>query len=160
MVKLREESKQGLTPDQLGTYIKVSKPSVWLLLGIIVALLVAGITWFFAGTITERVPACTLISNDAATAYIPLSKASAVEIGDPIELERQDEGSAGTVATIGTVPISLETVAQSCGENSASLGEDSWAVKLTLDTDASPGAYQSWIITATHRPIRLLLGLD
>ena len=161
MVKLREKSRQGLTPDQLGTYIKVSKPGVWLLLGTIVVLLAAFITWFFAGTITQKVPAGVLIRGNTAEAYIPLSRASEVKVGDTIELTRRDEQVQGAVTAIGNVPVSLDTVRELCGEDAAeAFGSDTWGVKLEIESGAAQGVYSAWVITARHRPIRLLLGLE
>ena len=53
MVQLREKSRRVPSPDQLGSYINVSKPPEWMTLGVIAALIVAGVVWFFAGTISR-----------------------------------------------------------------------------------------------------------
>ena len=65
VVELRKESQQSLSPDQLASSITVSKPSVWLLMGAIAVLLVAGVAWFFAGTITESAFGIAAVPGDA-----------------------------------------------------------------------------------------------
>ena len=161
MAELQTNTDRSLAPDQLGTYIRVSKPSVWMLLGVIAALLTAGIVWFFAGSITERVPACALIREDQAVAYVPLSRASEIEVGDVIELARRDTAEPGVVTGLGNEPVSLDIVRRECGEDELEGFEtDTWAVRLEIDAGAAQGAYSARVVTATHRPIRLLLGLD
>ena len=39
------------SPEQLNDYIRVSSPSVWIVLGIVIALLLAAIVWGLFGTV-------------------------------------------------------------------------------------------------------------
>ena len=63
MVQLREKSRRVSSPDQLGSYIKVSKPQVWMTLGVLAALIVPSVVWFFASTIRENAIGPTLVTQ-------------------------------------------------------------------------------------------------
>ena len=161
MVQLREKSRRVPSPDQLGSYIKVSKPPVWMTLGVIAALIVAGVVWFFAGTISENAVGPAVVTQTSAKVYVPLSGSSSVKVGDPVTLEASGEEFAGQVRAVLATPVELDAVADVCGTTDLpSFAQDSWAVEVDVETQAAPGTYAARITTATHRPIRLLLGLD
>ena len=63
MAQLREKSRRVPSPDQLGGYIKLSKPPVWMTLGVIAALIVAGVVWLFASTIRENAIGPTVVTQ-------------------------------------------------------------------------------------------------
>ena len=157
MVQLREKSRRVPSPDQLGSYIKVSKPPVWMTLGVIAALIV----WFFAGTISENAVGPAVVTQTSAKVYVPLSGSSSVQVGDSVTLEASGEEFAGQVRAVLATPVALDTVTDACGTTDLpSFSQDSWAVEVDVETQAAPGTYAARITTATHRPIRLLLGLD
>lgn len=161
MVQLRKQARRTLGPDQLGTYIKVSRPSVWMLIAVIVALLVAGVAWFFAGTVNESVSGPCAADADACVVYVPLSRASEVAPGDAVTLSAGGAQAEGVVASVGDEPVSLANVQAACGtDDTPGFAQDSWGVAVTVDAAVEPGTYSARIITASHRPIRLLLGLD
>lgn len=147
LVQLREESKRSLSPDQLGTYIKVSKPSVWFLLALIAVLVAAGTVWFFAGSIAENVMGTAFADGESVVAYVSLDDSSRVCEGDAVVLE---------------TPVWVEGIGPADGEEplAGSLQGQRWACAVEIDAAADPGIYDARIEVATHRPIRLLLGLD
>ena len=161
MVQLREKSRRVPSPDQLGSYIKVSKPPVWMTLGVIAALIVACAVWFFAGTISENAVGPAVVTQTSAKVYVPLSGSSSVQAGDSVTLEASGEKFAGQVRAVLATPVALNAVTDACGTTDLpSFSQDSWAVEVVVETQAAPGTYAARITTATHRPIRLLLGLD
>lgn len=161
MVQLREKSRRVPSPDQLGSYIKVSKPPVWMTLGVIATLIVAGVVWFFAGTISENAVGPAVVTQTSAKVYVPLSDSSSVQVGDSVTLESSGEEFAGQVRAVLETPVALSAVTDACGTTDLpSFSQDSWAVEVDVETQAAPGTYATRITTATHRPIRLLLGLD
>ena len=147
LVQLREESKRSLSPDQLGTYIKVSKPSVW----------------FFAGSIAENVMGTAFADGESVVAYVSLDDSSRVCEGDAVVLESEDGKSVqGSVSGIMDTPVWVEGIGPADGEEplAGSLQGQRWACAVEIDAAADPGIYDARIEVATHRPIRLLLGLD
>ena len=161
MVQLREKSRRTLSPDQLGSYIRVSRPSVWAVLGTIAVLVVAGAVWFFAGTVSEHAVGPAVQKGASVVAYVPLSAACDVKIGDPVVLEQGDCQLEGQVREVGEAPVPLTAVEDACGTSDLpSFSQDTWAVEVAVDAEGPAGLYTARIVTATHRPIRLLLGLD
>ena len=163
LVQLREESKRSLSPDQLGTYIKVSTPSVWFLLALIAVLVAAGTVWFFAGSIAENVMGTAFADGESVVAYVSLDDSSRVCEGDAVVLESEDGKSVqGSVSGIMDTPVWVEGIGPADGEEplAGSLQGQRRACAVEIDAAADPGIYDARIEVATHRPIRLLLGLD
>lgn len=161
MVRLREESKRSLSPDQLGVYIKVSKPSVWLLLALIAVLLAAGIVWFFAGSIVETVMGAAVSDGEGAVAYVSLEDSAKIHEGDAVVLTAEDGGvRTGSVGAVGDTPVAVDHVRQVAEELPLSLEGERWACIVSVDASLEPGSYEAAVEVASHRPIMMLLGLD
>lgn len=161
MVEFREESKRSASPEQLGSYIKVSRPSVWLLLCAIAVLLAAGTAWFFAGTIHETARGTAVAAPDGSVvAYLSLEDSAAVAAGNPATLQADGTTVDATVLELCSEPVSRSRVQEECGGLPAP-GEqpNSWYAAVRLQADVAPGTYSAAIVTASHRPIMLLLGL-
>ena len=107
MVEFREESRRSASPEQLGSYIKVSRPSVWLLLCAIAVLLAAGAAWFFAGTIHETARGTAVAAPDGSVvAYLPLEESAAVAAGNPATLEAGGTTAEAVVLEVCSKPVS------------------------------------------------------
>lgn len=105
------------SPDQLNDYIKVSNPSVWLIIGALLILATSFSVWAFNGNITSEVP-CTgvfqssLSSPDAVNSvvcYVDANYASKIAEGMPTRIyDRAKPMSAyieGKVAKVSSVPV-------------------------------------------------------
>lgn len=161
MIQLRKESRRTLTPDQLGSYIKVSRPSVWMLMAVIAALLVAGVVWFFAGSVKEGASGPCRVREGSCIVYIPLSKSAKLQPGNEVVLTDGDARYQGTVSSVGDTPLSIRAIEQECTDlDLSTFAEDGWGVAVWIETDAAPGTYAARIITASYQPIRLLFGLE
>ncbi|MGN0261348.1 MAG: hypothetical protein ACI4B9_00640 [Eggerthellaceae bacterium] len=163
MVQLREESKRSLSPDQVGTYIKVSKPSVWFLLALIAVLVAAGTVWFFAGSIAENVMGTAVADGESVVAYVSLEDSSRLSQGDAVFLESEDGKSVqGSVSAVMDTPVLAESIASGDDRDflAQSFEGQRWVCAVELEAVLDPGIYNARIEVATHRPIRLLLGLD
>ena len=101
------------------------------------------------------------MTQTSAKVYVPLSDSSSVQVGDSVTLGASGEEFAGQVRAVLETPVALSAVTDACGTTDLpSFSQDSWAVEVDIETQAAPGTYAARITTATHRPIRLLLGLD
>ena len=87
------------SPEQLGDYLKVTTPKVWVLLGAVVLIIVALFTWG-ATTVIESYASGTAIakSGELAITFDDQTKASKVKAG--MELEIGDAKSE--IETVGT----------------------------------------------------------
>ena len=79
----RKESMEKVTsPDQLNDYIRVAKPSVWILLAAVIILLSGIVCWSIFGHITTSVRgACSVGSDSAAYLYVSPDDASKLKTG-------------------------------------------------------------------------------
>ena len=65
----RKKSVERISsPEQLNEYIRVSNPSVWMLLGAIVILLVG--VWDMTGRLDMTLPAVAMAQDGVVTAYV------------------------------------------------------------------------------------------
>lgn len=161
MVQLREEARRTAGPDQLGTYIKVSRPSVWMLIAVIVALLVAGVAWFLAGTVNESVSGPCVAQEKSCVVYAPLSRSGEVKPGDTVTLTSGDTVIEGSVASVEETPVAIDQIEIAYGfADFPGFSQDTWGVAVAVSAPVDAGTYSARIVTASHRPIRLLLGLD
>lgn len=55
------------SPEQLNSYIKVSNPSIWLILSALIIIIVSLFIWSISGNITTKVPANAIIKSSADT---------------------------------------------------------------------------------------------
>lgn len=69
------------SPDQLDEYIRVVKPSVWLVLCAIVLLLTGFLAWACLGTIHTLVPASIVSEGNQLSCYINLGDSARVKPG-------------------------------------------------------------------------------
>ncbi len=105
------------SPDQLNDYIKVSNPSVWLIIGALVILATSFSVWAFNGNITSEV-SCTGAfqssphDRDAASSvvcYVDANYASKIAEGMPVRIyDRSKPMSAyieGKVVKVSSVPV-------------------------------------------------------
>ncbi|MGN0039274.1 MAG: hypothetical protein ACI36Y_09125 [Coriobacteriales bacterium] len=161
MVEFREESRRSASPEQLGSYIKVSRPSVWLLLCAIAVLLAAGTAWFFAGTIQETSRGTAVAAQDGSVvAYLALEDSAAVAAGNAATLEAGGSSVQAVVLEVCEEPVSRSRVLAACGGQLAQGGQEAgWYAAVRLQASLPPGTYPAAIVTASHRPIVLLLGL-
>ena len=100
----REKSLQKLNaPEQLDEYIRVSRPSVWLLLIAIIIFLIGVCVWGFAGQVESTVDVVVCVVGEETYGYVSEADAGVVEVGQIVEfsgeqsdiLEITPEGELG-----------------------------------------------------------------
>lgn len=87
----RKKSLEKLTsPEELGDYIRVAKPRIWITLGAIVALLLAGILWACFYTITRAVECGGYVYADYVYIYLSPDDYERVSEGDAVNIGGAD----------------------------------------------------------------------
>lgn len=66
----KESLDRAKSPEQLDDYIRVSNPGVWMVLGAVVLLLVAGIVWACCGRLVDTMPTVLVVQDGKATCYV------------------------------------------------------------------------------------------
>ena len=152
----RKEDGKGrklTSPDELGESIRVSSPSVYLVLGTMAVLAVAFVIWIFCGNVTEKVMLEGFVSADhrvlalvGADHRYQLAKGVEVQAW-PAGLPRERNGYiSGQVVGVGMQPLSREKAMELCGEQVAVVfpeGDLAYTVEVALDgVEGDPTAYR------------------
>lgn len=104
----RKESLDNISsPEQLNDYIKVSNPSIWLLVGALCILVAAFMSWCFIGDLPTTVDKAAIVFNEEVTCYLSNEDAMKVREGMPVTI---GNGLSGTVKSVASLPLSAKEV--------------------------------------------------
>lgn len=142
---------KAASPDRLDDYIKVSNPSVWLLLGAICAFLLGVSIWCIFGNISDTQPALLHVEGGTATCAIDQSRASELDAGDKVEVS----GVEGTIVEYDgqAVPAAQLTDEQL----SIAQPSSAWLAAASVSIDLPDGDYPANVTVKEYKPLDLLL---
>ncbi len=113
------------SPESLDDYVRVTNPTVWLLLAAVIILLVGAVIWGTFGHIVTSVDGDMHVKNGEAFCYVAAEDISEVEVGMSVE----SGDAVGTVTEIDA--------AKSC---------------VNVDIDLDDGHYDAKIVVESIRP--------
>ena len=155
----RQQSVQkAATPEKLDDYIRVTNPSVWLMLGAVAVLVACALVWSVVGSIPTVLTKPFTESGGALVSYFTPDEAALLKVGMPADVG----GTFGKVTEIGATPLSYaEAAALLPGDYAAhALGLSEWnvPVKVSGTSEAGQGAFVDVrIVTGSVRPIDFLM---
>lgn len=151
----KESLERAKSPDQLDDYIRVSNPGVWMVLGAVVLLLLAGLVWACCGRLVDTMPTVLVVQDGRATCYVAEDEVGQVAAGDAVGAD----GASGTVASIGQTPLSPDSLAAQLDEYAAyRVSATGWMYPVEVDIDLADGVYDAHVSTSEFAPISLVLG--
>lgn len=142
---------KAASPDRLDEYIKVSNPSVWLLLGAICAFLIGVGVWCIFGNIADVQPGLLHVEDGQATCLIDQSRAEKLTPGDTIEAA----GVTGTIVDVDGQPAPAAELSDS--QLSVVQPTSSWIALATCAIDMPDGDYAANVTVEQYMPLDLLL---
>jgi len=153
------------SPEQLNDYIRVSTPSIWIVLVALFVVLAGVFVWGVTGSLPTSVTASGFVTGGEAFCYLDVSEAGKVRAGQEVKasLPNQDDIFRGMVKSVGTIPLSSSEIANELNSDylTGVLAGEGFAVKVavSLDTEAIPeGTLLNLnIVTDEIRPIDFLL---
>lgn len=150
------------SPDQLDDYLKVSNPSIWLiLLALMLALIAAG-AWCFLGKMPATMAGVGVQSGTEALCFVPAADGYSVEAGMSVSFTsgETEQPFLGEVAEIGE-PVPAAEAALNAGAAWLTMPAE-WVcpvtVRLEEGTLSNGAVYSTQIILDERRPIDLLFG--
>lgn len=143
--------EKAASPDRLDDYIKVSNPSVWLLLGAICAFLLGVGIWCIFGNIADVQPGLLHVESDTAIVAIDQSTASELSAGDKVE----SSGVEGTVVEVNDQVVPTSQFSEEA--LSAINPKSSWVAVATVAIDMPAGDYPANVTVREYKPLDLLL---
>ncbi len=141
------------SPEQLNEYIRVSTPSVWLLLAAVVILLAGVCIWGVAGQLETVLPAVALSQEGTVTAYVREAEIGKIREGMPVTAG----GSEGVVADIALQPVQVDESFTGYMRHVGGLQEGEWVYAVTLDVQCAEGVHTAKIVTESIAPMSFVL---
>ncbi len=108
----KESLNKVANPDKTDTYLKVTNPSVWLIILAAVIILGSFVYWGFVGTVPNRTPALGLVKDQQVTVFMPAENVMA--IGDSLEV--LIDGVSHTVTGVENGLCSAKQIKETYGE--------------------------------------------
>ena len=122
------------SPDDLDKYVKVTTPSIWIVLAASIVLLAGLMTWGFFGTVTTNLSAKGILldaEGGNVICFIPLAAEGEVSVGNKATIE----GRAFTVSKISDMPLSRSEAQDMLGSDylTNQLIVDDWVFRVDFE---------------------------
>ena len=147
------------SPDDLDKYVRVTSPSVWVVLAACVALLVGLLSWGVFGAVTTNVTATGTVVNGTAMCLLTADDVAEVNEGDVAYVGEKKM----TVAKVSSIPLSSGEAKDLLKDDYLvySLMKGDWCFTVTFEGDTEgleEGIPVSVNITTSRKaPITLIL---
>ena len=160
----RKASLESISsPDQLNEYIRVSTPSVWIVLVAMFALLSAVLVWGFTGSLPTTTDAQGVVLEGRAVCFLSPAEIGDVRVGQEAVLTVVGgDKYAGRVSSVSETPKSLAEIATEVQSDYLveALVEGEFALVVTVEIEGPPPADKTLlavsIVTESVRPIDFL----
>ena len=155
----RRATEKLRSPDDLDKFVRVTNPSVWIVLAACIALLAGLFAWGVFGSVTTSVSSTGVSVNGQAMCFLRAEDAAKVHVGDKANVD----GEQMTVSAISSVPLSRDEAGEVLTSDYlvSTLVNGDWAYRVVFDGDASDLAtgvpLQVSITTERIAPISLVL---
>lgn len=151
----REKSlKKIASPEQMNDYIRVSSPSVWMVLAAVIVLLAGVCVWGMFGHLDTAVQTGGVCTNGRLTVLV--GEEDHDKIGENAVISV--DGVEYAVAEITNVPIRVDDQIDPYVVHLAGFTEGDWAYRLYADVPGlADGVYAASVITERVRPLDFVL---
>lgn len=146
----REKSiKRVSSPEQLGDYIRVSNPSVWMALAAIIVLLIGVCVWGVFGRLETTVSAPATVKDGQAVCYVSEKDVASVKEGMSVTVDGQEY----KVRAVSAVPMQITDSFDSYALYIGGFNVGDWVYTVTADVALTDGTYQAQIVIDSVSPM-------
>lgn len=151
----REKSlKKIASPEQMNDYIRVSSPSVWMVLTAVIVLLAGVCVWGMFGHLDTAVQTGGVCTNGRLTVFVGEEDHDKIKENAVISVD----GVEYAVAEITNVPIRVDDQIDPYVVHLAGFTEGGWVYRLYADVPGlADGVYAASVITERVRPLDFVL---
>ena len=150
----RKKSLERISsPEQLNEYIRISTPSVWLLLAAIAALLVGVCVWGVFGHMDTTLTAVAVSEGETVTAYVREADAAKVSAEQSVSVN----GVQGKVLSVSAEPMRVDAAFTEYMRHVGSLQQGEWVYAAVLDIACEEGVYAAQIVIDCVSPMSFVL---
>ena len=141
------------SPEQLNAYIRVSTPSVWIILSAVIVLLVGVCVWGVFGHMDTTLPALAVAQDGVVTAFIKEKDISSVGKDAMADVG----GEAARVVSIAPQPAPVNESFTDYMRYVGGLQEGEWVYAVKLDASCPDGVYTAKIVIDSVSPMSFVL---
>ena len=157
--KTNYESKRLRSPDDMERYLKITNPSVWIVLGACAAVLVGALVWGFFGSVSVRVQTFGVCRDGRTFSFLTTEDAGKVHTGDVAMVS----GMKMKVSDVSTIPNSREEANDMTGSHylTDTMMPQTWGYRCVFESASGENPPEMvpltvQITTNVIRPISLL----
>lgn len=146
----RESSVKRVTsPEQLGDYIRVSNPSVWMALAAVIILLAGVCIWGIFGRLETTVSAPAVVKDGRAVCYVGEKAVASIKAGMAVTVD----GKECKVTSVSATPTQIDETFDSYALHIGGFGVGEWVYTVTVDAAIPDGTYKAEIVTDSASPM-------
>ncbi len=150
----REKSiKRVSSPEQLGDYVRVSNPGVWMVLVAVIILLIGVCVWGIFGHLDTTLCTVAVCKDGKITCYIPDSDIGSVKAGMKVTVNDKEY----EITAVSPSPVCITEDMDSYILYVGNLQVGQWVYEVSADAELDSGTYQAKIITDSTAPISFVL---
>lgn len=150
----RQKSVERISsPEQLNDYVRVSNPSVWMILAAVVFILAGVCVWGIFGRLDTVIDTVGVCRDGKLTCYVADEDIKTVKMGMKISVNGGDYEVSGIAKTPIEVDENFDSYAMYVGE----LKEGEWVYEVTAKAPIESGTYNAKIITNSVSPISFVM---
>lgn len=144
------------SPEQLNDYIKVSNPSVWLIISALIIIIIAFSIWAFSGNITSEVSATGVFYGDSqekldsVVCYVDANRAQKISAGMDVRIYDRSKPMEtyvnGTVVQISPTPVKKDDLKAQVGNEyvADNLLNSDYGVGVLIKINKTPDGGFDW----------------
>lgn len=141
------------SPEQLNDYIRVSTPSVWLLLTAVVILLAGVCVWGVFGQLDTTLPLVAISHEGTVTAYVREADVQKVKADAAVSVA----DTSGKVLSISAEPQRVDDEFTEYMRHVGELQVGEWVYAVALDVNCADGVYAAQIVIDSVTPMSFVL---
>lgn len=143
------------SPEKLNDYIRVTNPSIWIILAAITILLASVIVWGVFGSIPTEITTSGVAKGGKIVCYLSESDVAKVKSNMSVKINRME----GTITKIADLPQSVEEISTKYSDYTIySFNLSQWNYEVTIQADEiADGIVPVSIVTESIKPISFLL---
>lgn len=141
------------SPEQLNDYVKVSNPTVWMILAAVILLLTGVCVWGVFGHIDTKLTTAAVVKDRNVTCYVKEANIASVKAGQRVQIN----GKECAILSVSDVPIA---VARELGDYTLHIGGLSvgeWVYEVNFVTDLPDGIYGAHITVDSVYPMSFVI---
>ncbi len=137
------------SPEELNEYIRVTTPSMWLVMLAVIILLVGAVVFAVFGTIESNVTVAAVVKDKQCTCYIPSDRVSGISVGDTVTIGQKTY----SVKSMSPRPSSIQDDFPEYALYVSGMKVGDWAYEAEADVDLEDGVYEAHIVDERVKPM-------